>query len=502
MPHIHKLSRRQFIGLAGGTAAGAALFGVPGQWSDTSVARAQEPVTIRYIGRPGMTEPVAEQLKPWLQKTGHKLEIAQFGMQEIADKIMQSSATSTFLADVYQFPSQIRGDVINAGALAEVPKSVQDAVQFNDILPMFARTLMWGGKVYALPYDGDIHYVNYRKDVFSDPKISARFKEKFGYDLPVDGAATWQQWRQIAEFFTGWDWNGNGKADDFGLSVLSNRGGFLWWGFFSRATAYAKHPDDPGFFFDLKTGDARINNPGFVRALEEFAEETQKWAPPGGTNTDYGAMWGAMVGGRIVQSYSWDGVAMDNAKDSVIQGKQGFSILPGSNDVYNAQKGKWDKFDKPSYAPFHAFGGWSFAVSSLSKPAVAAAAWEMLSYLAKPENSLWFVTHPTGASPYRESQLSNPAAFAEGLKISEATAKDYLDAARQTLSHPNAVFDLAIPGFNQYRDALELGVSQALAGELTAQKALDQVAAAWEEVSKRMGGKQSQAALYAKTLGL
>ena len=63
-------------------------------------------------------------------------------------------------------------------------------------------------------------------------------------------------------------------------------------------------------------------------------------------------------------------------------------------------------------------------------------------------------------------------------------------------------FDLAIPGFSQYRDSLELGVSQALAGELSAQEALDQVAAAWEEVSDRMGGKEEQAALYAKTLGV
>ncbi|MCC7209147.1 MAG: extracellular solute-binding protein [Anaerolineae bacterium] len=500
---MSKLSRRQFIGLTGGAAAGAALLGVPGlRRLGASVARAQQPVTIRYIGRPGMTEPVEEQLKPWLEQTGHKLEIAQFGMQEISDKIMQSAATGTYLADVYQFPSQIRADVINAGALAEIPQAVLDAVQFDDILPVFARTLKWDGKVYALPYDGDIHYVNYRKDLFSDPELSARFKEAYGYDLPPDGASTWKQWRDIGEFFTGWDWNGNGETDDFGLSVLSNRGGFLWWGFFSRATAYAKHPDDPGFFLDLETGDARISNPGFVRALEEFAEETQKWAPPGGTNTDYGAMWGAIVGGRVVESYSWDGVAMDNAEGSVIQGKQGFSILPGSNEVYNSKTGQWDTFEDVSFAPFHAFGGWSFAVSTLSQPEVAQVAWEMLSYLAAPENSLWFVSHPTGASPYRESQLSNPAAFAEGLNITEETAQDYLDAARETLNHPNAVFDLAIPGFNQYRDALELGVSQALAGELTAQEALDQVAVAWDEVSERMGGKASQAALYAKTLGV
>jgi multiple sugar transport system substrate-binding protein len=186
----------------------------------------------------------------------------------------------------------------------------------------------------------------------------------------------------------------------------------------------------------------------------------------------------------------------------VISGLQGFEILPGSNEVWNSQTEQWDTFEEPSHAPYHAFGGWSFAVSSLAQPEVAEAAWEMLTYLTQPENALWFVTNPTGASPYRYSQLANPEAFAAGLNVSVESATDYLDAAQRTLEDPNAVIDLAIPGFNQYRDALELGVSQAIAGELSAQEALDQVAAAWDEITERMGGRELQAELYAKTLGL
>lgn len=496
--NIRGLSRREFMILAGNATVAATFLNNTGRLFSQDI----EPTTIKYIGRPGMTEFVEERLQPWLDETGHTLEIAQFGMQEIADKIMQSTATGTYLADVFQFPSQIRGDVISAGALAEVPQSVQDAVNFDDIIPGFARTLMWDGKIYALPYDGDIHYVNYRKDLFSDEALSAEFEAEYGYPLPAEGAQTWEQWRNISEFFTGRDWNGNGEEDDYGQSVLSDRGGFLWWGFFSRATAYAKHPDDPGFFFDLETGDARINDPGFILALEEFVEETQNWSPPGGTNTGYGDMWGAMAGSRVVQSYSWDGVAMETTEGNVIGGLQGFSMLPGANQVYNAKTDEWDSFEEPSHAPFHAFGGWSFAVSSQADANTAAAAWDMLTYLTQPANALWFVTNPTGASPYRFSQLADPAPFVEGLGVSEETALGYMAASQATLEHPNAVIDLAIPGFSQYRDALELGVSQALAGELSAEDALNQVATAWEEVSNRMGGKEGQAQLYARTLGL
>lgn len=63
-----------------------------------------------------------------------------------------------------------------------------------------------------------------------------------------------KQWQDIGAFFTGWDWNEDGKTDtDYGLASMDKRGDTLWWGFNSRATAYGKHPDDPGFILDTKT---------------------------------------------------------------------------------------------------------------------------------------------------------------------------------------------------------------------------------------------------------
>ena len=82
------------------------------------------------------------------------------------------------------------------------------------MLPGIVNTLSWEGKVYALPYDGDIHYYSFRKDLFAGPDINSRFKDAYGYDLsPEDGAETWEQWRNNCEFFTGWDWNGNGEDE-------------------------------------------------------------------------------------------------------------------------------------------------------------------------------------------------------------------------------------------------------------------------------------------------
>ena len=131
------------------------------------------------------------------------------------------------------------------------------------------------------------------------------------------------------------------------------------------------------------------------------------------------------------------------------------------------------------------------------------AVWDFVTHLTKPETGLKFVTDLTGASPYRFSQMEAVEEFATGpLQLGEEVAIDYLNAARETLDHPNAVTDQAFGGWVQYRDALELGVSKALANELPPQDALDEVAAAFNEISERMGGLQHQAELYARTLGM
>jgi multiple sugar transport system substrate-binding protein len=201
---------------------------------------------------------------------------------------------------------------------------------------------------------------------------------------------------------------------------------------------------------------------------------------------------------------NWDGVTTAVSDEfSIIQGKQGYNILPGSHEVYNHKEGGWESFEEPSSAPFLAFGGWVIAVSALTDDSVIESVWDMSIELSKPESGLWFVTNPTGCSPYRYSQLDALDEFATGaLQLGEEVALDYLEAARGTLDHPNAVTDQAFGGWVQYRDALELGVSKALANEADPQTALDEVAAAFNEISDRMGGKERQAELYRLTLGL
>jgi multiple sugar transport system substrate-binding protein len=51
----------------------------------------------------------------------------------------------------------------------------------------------------------------------------------------------------------------------------------------------------------------------------------------------------------------------------------------------------------------------------------------------------------------------------------------------------NRVFDLRVPGVGQFMSSLAAGVSKAMAGQESPQKALDGVAKEWEQIVDRLG---------------
>jgi multiple sugar transport system substrate-binding protein len=459
--------------------------------------------TFRYAGLSSMGSMVEQYAKPWFEQTGAKIERGEFGQQEMEDKVMQSVATNTHLADVIQFNSNSSGDVMGAGYLLEVPPEVKTAVEWDDVLPIFReRILSWKGKVYALPYDGDTHNMAFRRDLFLDADNQTKFKAKFGYDLdPENGPKDWVEHRNVSEFFTGWDWNKDGKIEEAGFAHMTKRKDTGWWGFHSRAGAYAKHPDDTGYFFDLDSFEPRINNPAFVRALTEWKEECEKWAPKGILGYGWGEVLEAYASARAAMCIGWGdhGTIAQDTTRSVIKGKSGYGLNPGSKEVYNAKAKKWDKQNTISYAPFVAFGGWVIAVPKTTKQPDLA--WDFASFVSSKETSLKMVTAPTGVNPLRYSHFDTKPWVNSTFKWEEAEAKRYLDAIKRTLEHPNIIMDLRIPGWVQYRDALELAISKGLAGEAAPQAAMDEAGEAWKQVTQRMGGAGKQKDIYAAAVG-
>lgn len=459
-----------------------------------------EGVALKYAALASMGQGVEKILSPWLEETGLKLDRGQFEQQEITDKLMQSMATNTHLADVVQFEANSAGDIMGNGFLLEVPKDIQQRLDWDDIAPAYRdRLLTWAGKTYAAPFDGDTHHLVFRRDLAEDAANQQKFKAKYGYDLsPKTGPLTWDEHKNWAEFFTGWDWNKNGKDDDFGFAHMTLRKNTAYWGFVSRVSSLAKHPEDPGFFFDIETGDPRINNPAWVRALTEWKEELSKWAPKGVLAYGWGEVIQAFTAGQVAMNIGWDG-AVSNRADSAAKNKDGYNILPGSKEVYNAKAKKWETMASPNYAPYMAFGGWMMAVPRTTK--IPEVAWDMIVQVTNREQSNKMAFAGISINPVRTGQL-DPKGWVEGpLKFDQVAAEQYTSALKRTMDNPNTIWDLRIPGWTQYRDAVELAVSKALAGEAAAQAALDEAVQTFGQITTRLGGPRKQMEYYRAAVG-
>lgn len=444
---------------------------------------------------PQIASPVQNNWQKWGEKTGGTVEVQTFPFGDLFPKIRTGYLSGSSPFDIVIFASDWAGDIMGPGYVLEIPQKYQDMMGYQYLIPTYRdRILAWAGKTYAAPYDGDSHMIYYRADLLNDPQHQAAFKAQFGYDLPVP-PETWQQYLDIATYFQGKTIDGQ---TIYGAGTAFKPKAQSYWTYLGVAAPYAKSPDDPGYFFDTDTMEPRINNPGFVAALDLY-KALAKVGPPDVTNWDVGDIRNNFPAGKVVLGIDWGDVGplASDPKSSAVVGKWGSAMEPGVDKYYDVKKATWvEKYNK---APYLAFGGWVQSVSKTTKRPDCAL--DFVSFMGSQNMSANLVVTPgSGVNPHFYSDANNPAPWLK-LGMTETEAKEYLGAVSNILADPNGVVDLRITGAFEYFDALDAQLARAVAGEVTSQQALDQVAKDWNAITDRLGRDQ-QKKLYRQQLGL
>ena len=441
-------------------------------------------------------------LKPWEKYTGAKIKWIDLAQADYNARLQQSIATGTVDFDIVQSGAPYEGDLCGKGLTSEMPGWVADQIDLADYVGYLqAPTGTWDGKTYRISIDGDCHNFNYRTDYFENEDLAKAWKDE-GHSGNWEVPTTWQKVTEVSKFLKG---KKHAGFPAYGyLDVQNGWGGFGFYFLGSIATAYAKHPDSPAFLFEPETMKPMVNNPAWVRAIQDVLDR-RDCQPPDQINADPGVTGFSQFLAGTGSMVSWWGDVGSNANtsdESLVQGNVGFDILPGSDDVYNWKTGKWETLSSgPNYAPNMAYIGWGlYCMKTVDMDTTKRkAAWSACAHIGGKDLSLWMSMYPSGFQPYRNSHFNIDEWVGAG--YTNAFASDYLASEADSYNHPNAAIEPRIPGIFQYYSIAEDELSKIYAGEYDAQTGADNIAAAWDKITDQIG-RENQIKLYKASLGL
>ena len=103
----------------------------------------------------------------------------------------------------------------------------------------------------------------------------------------------------------------------------------------------------------------------------------------------------------------------------------------------------------------------------------------------------------TGFNPYRTSQFEDTDLWVKA-GMSKEGADNYLGAIRESLQSPNMILDMRIPKTQQYQqEVLDKAVAQFLAGEISRDATMKQIADGWNQITDKEGRDKQRTAYLA-----
>ena len=458
--------------------------------------------------------------KPYFEKlTGATYRIVEIPFGDMQAKIETDFATGAGQYDAVVGPQFMMGDYVAHDWILPVDKYLSGAAfpktDLESIAPAYRALDRYGAHWYAFNNDHDGMILYYRRDLLSDPKWKQQFQAKNGYALP-DPPRTWKELVDVANFFNTVEWNGPGKPHQ-GVALHLKVGEQGFFDFLSIAAPYVVRPaagPDPKrvtryenvFWFDPTDMKPLVNTPPFVRALETEtallkagAQAQLSWA--------LGEAWNAFLTGQAAMTYSFGDVTplAESAANSSIKGKVGAAPTPGSTELYDLQAQKWTTVAKPNLVWNVDGASWSGVISKKAKnPDLVA---YLLAWQGTPAINHWnTVWGFTGINPGTKYDFFPPLGTAKvedyvTSGYDRQDALDYVNAwQQQDFNYPTQLPYLRIPGTPSYLEALDIHLSEALSGQVSAQEALDRVAADWDQITDRLG-RNNQVKSYQEAIG-
>jgi len=401
------------------------------------------------------------------EKFGINIKIVGVPFGELYEKEKVEFIAGTGAFDIAIVYPKFVGEFAQAGYLIPLDDYAREFdPKLEDVTPGYRDFYCkFGGKLYALPFDGDVLNLYYRKDLIEHKAEKVAFRREFGYELKVP--ETWEEYLDVAKFFNrkSGERVGDERRDRpfYGTAFYGQKDQiFAWWG-----NGFASAG---GTWFNEKTMKPMINTDIGVDALE-YTIELAKYCPPDVLAYGYEELKDVFLNGDCAMVIQWPCVGKKGAdpEQSQIVGKVGCAGMPGvrRNGGIHAR----------ALMPC----GRVLAITADSKHPDEA--YQILHYLSVETSIDDVSTAETGLDPYRYSHFQHPEEYEMFSTVEDA--RIYLEGvqANMEIGYP----ELVIPGAVEYEETLGIWLMKAIAGETSAKAALDAAAKEWDGITSRLG---------------
>ncbi|HZO86924.1 MAG TPA: sugar ABC transporter substrate-binding protein [Chthonomonadaceae bacterium] len=450
---------RKLIGMAAALLLGAAILaGCSGKGNETS-GGGGAPASAGGGGKPTLTIAWAQWdpsnyletlSKDFTKETGINVVVQQIPWPQYQEKIQTGVWTGKSDAyDIIVGDSQWLGRGATEGHYVDLTDWSKTNVNWDEIYPSAKQFYCeYDGKIYGVPCEADAIGFAYRKDLFENPQEQAAFKAKYKYDLAPP--KTWDQLRDIAEFFT------RPQQKLYGAAIFYAGGGAydgITMGFDQVLWCYGGELRDP----KTNVVEGVINSPTGVKALSFYTQELKKFTPPGSENYYFNECLEAFRNGQVAMAMDWYTffpALADKTKNPLID-KTGFFVSPAGPGGH-----------------FISLGGQGMSISSYSKHQD-----EAKQFLA------WFIKKETQQKWADLGGLTTTKPVLESADFKTKTPfnAQFADSVQYLRDFYN------IPQYAELLEVTQIDWNACVAGTQTPQAAMDDVAKKHTEILKKAG---------------
>jgi multiple sugar transport system substrate-binding protein len=367
--------------------------------------------------------------------TGATVEATKVPYEQITAQATLDVGSGANSYDVFEYWYADKGALVRDGVLLDITDRIDaetDDIDADDFLgALYDTYTLVDGRRYGLPYDGDTHVLFYNRAIL----------DKAGVKAPE----TWDEYTAVAQAVT----DSMGKSGTYGCLLMAKQFPII------ICSTFANRLGGFGGDFLDKDGRPALTTGAAVAAAQAMLDAAPH-ALPTPLETEFGNSIPVFLGGTAGMIEFWTDMgtwAADPAQSKIVDT---WGVLPmpvgGSN-----------KINRPAMN-----AGFGFAVSAGS--AEPDMAWEFIRMAGSKEFHVTVLTdNKTGVDPIRKSAMEAYKQFApkQAAAVEEAIV--------------NAFPWPTVPESPQLMQALNDELGLMMAGQKTAEQALTDAQASWEQ---------------------